>query len=255
MKLKLLKIVPVFIFVALMTACGEESKELEVTTEIFTETTTEISSETVSETITEVMSETSTEILTEVEGETVSIEIDKPTTETVPAKTATQKPIETPTETPVLSPVSKEIPETSIQNETPVSIPAAGSLGVTYKGKKVMLNTDINSAALGNTTDYSEAPSCNYDGLDKVFTYGNVSIYTYPYADCDLINEIEVNDNSVTTDKGIEPIGKSIEDIKSVYGEPTAVEGSTYKYANDSCYTYFYAYNGIVSYWGVVYEG
>lgn len=226
MKYKVLKIVLAATVIASLAGCSDNK-----TDEQTTESTTEIT----------------TEITTDVEATTLS------TTETTTAVTtqpitvaATQAATNAEVTVPKPTPTSK-----------PTPAPAAGSLGVTYKGRKIMLNTNISavSSALGNTTDYSEAPSCNYDGLDKIFTYGDVSIYTYPHQSGDLINEIEVNDASVAADKGINPIGMTMADVKAVYGEPTAVEGSTYKYANGNCYTYFYADGDMVSYWGVVYEG
>lgn len=229
MKYKVLKTVLITMILVSMAGCGDK-KDVDQTTESTTETTTEAT--TAIETTT---AETTTLTTTQAETQAAKVAVTQAVTN-APAPAPKSIPAPTPKSTPA---------------------PAAGSLGVTYKNKKIMLNTNISAVApaLGSTTDYSEAPSCNYDGLDKVFTYGNVSIYTYPHSSGDLINEIEVNDASVSTDKGLVPIGKSMADIKAVYGEPSGVEGSTYKYANGNCYTYFYADGDIVSYWGVVYEG
>lgn len=236
MKYKALKITLIAMIIASMAGCGDKKAESSAS-----EATTEVLIEEASAEDTTIIETTTMEDTTVVTTQATTDAASQPTTQ-VAAPTPAPAPKSTPTPAPT-------------QKSTPA--PAAGSLGVTYKNQKIMLNTNINtvSSALGSTTDYSEAPSCNYDGLDKVFTYGDVSIYTYPHGSGDLINEIEVNDTSVATDKGIAPIGKSMADIKAVYGEPTGVEGSTYKYANGNCYTYFYADGDMVSYWGVVYEG
>jgi hypothetical protein len=241
MKKLLLKTAVVALAVATMSACGSKSNDFEVVTEE-TETVTgvsdEVSSEETSEETsvdtTETESETATETQTEVQAETTTVEV-KTTVETKSQPTS----------------AAKKETETKKADE-----PALGALGVTYKGKKIMLNSNMGnvSSSLGSTTDYSEAPSCNYNGLDKVFVYGDVSVYTYPNANGDYINEIEVDDNSVATESGLLPIGKTINDVKAVYGEPTSVEGSTYKYANGNCYTYFYADGENVLYWGVAVE-
>ena len=33
--------------------------------------------------------------------------------------------------------------------------------------------------ALGTPTDTTEAPSCHYDGMDIIYTYDHISVYTY----------------------------------------------------------------------------
>lgn len=225
MKYRLLTTALIAMALVCATGCGSNEAE-----NITTETTTENITEAVTEDTTAIES---TEITTAAVTTEVTTESTENTTTTVTEKV-----------------------ETTQQSAASASVPAQGSLGVTYRNNKIMLNSNISevSAALGSTTDYSEAPSCNYDGLDKVFVYGNVSIYTYPHASGDLINEIEVNDEQIATDKGIVPIGKTIDEVKAVYGEPTSTEGSMYKYADGNCYTYFYADNGVVYYWGVVYE-
>ncbi len=222
MKHKILKAIPMLLIASfIMTGCGNNNSEDEASTE-----TTTVAEETSVEDSTSVVSETTT------------------------AETTVQTTTQAATET--ITAAANEN-----QQEVSVPAPAAGSLSLSYKNTKLTLNTNIANVqlALGQTTDYSEAPSCNYDGLDKVFTYGSVSIYTYPHQSGDLINEIEVSDASISTDKGITPIGKTIDDIKAVYGEPTSVEGSTYKYTNGNCYTYFYDDGSSISYWGIAYEG
>lgn len=217
MKYNVIKAFAVATLMTMVTACGGNVSEDEniATTEVTTEAITAEESEETTEAITD-----TTTVATET------------TTVTTTTEATTSAPVPTPA-------------------------PAPGSLGVVYNNTNIMLNTNIANvtSVLGSTTDYSEAPSCNYDGLDKVFTYGGVSIYTYPHSSGDLINEIEVSDPAVITAESVAPIGKSIEDIIATYGEPTATEGSTYKYSKGNCYTYFYADGGVVSYWGVVYEG
>lgn len=244
MKKRVLCCIAVLTLISAMTACGKKENVNDVAEET-TEESTEVSTE-----------ETSTAtLITETTTAEDIITTTKPASEQ--AKAVSKPAEKKPTSGNNGGSTNTNAGSSAQQNNTnTVNPPAAESLGVTVKGKKILLNTKISdsTSALGNTTDYSEAPSCNYDGLDKVFTYGDVSIYTYPHASGDLINEIEVNDASVSTDKGIAPIGKTLAEIKGVYGEPTSTEGDTYKYKSGNSYTYFYVDGDVVSYWGVAYE-
>lgn len=231
--MKFKRFIPLMVLVLAVSGCGKKAEDVETTTEATTEETTEA------------VSEESTTAVTTVQATTAvttqaTTKAAQPATE-APAKPAAQTQ-------PVTQAPAPEAPT--------VQAPKAGTIGVTLKNTKIMLNTAMGEVAkiLGSTTDYSEAPSCNYDGLDKVFTYDKVNIYTYPHPSGDIINEIEINDAAIPTDKGFAPIGKTIEEVKAVYGEPTEVEGVTYKYADGDCYTYFYADNGTVTYWGVAVE-
>lgn len=238
--MKFKKMIPLMVLTFAVSRCGnntdKETAVTETTTEVITEEAT--SEETTAEEITEeIVNEESTTAETTTQMTTNAV-VTQATTESTAAKPAASTNTKPSDSTPTVQP------------------PKEGNIGVTLKNTKILLNTSMDNVSkiLGSTTDYSEAPSCNYDGLDKVFTYGDVNIYTYPHPSGDIINEIEINDAAITTDKGIAPIGKTIEDIKAVYGEPTAVEGVTYKYADGDCYTYFYADNGTVTYWGVAVE-
>lgn len=123
-------------------------------------------------------------------------------------------------------------------------------LFINYNGKELYLNEDINSVDLGTPTEYNEAPSCNYDGLDKVYTYNGISLYTYPAEGKDLINEIEVNSADILYNATV-GIGKTVAQVKAVLGEPDLIEGDTYIYNTDNSNVYFYFENGAVSYWGI----
>ena len=230
--MKFKRLIPLMVLVLAVSGCGKKSADADTT-----ETTTETATETVSEESTTAVTTTQT---------TTSAATTQAATEA--AQPATAPAVKTAVVPAPPAPAPEPAPE--------VKAPEAGTLGVTLKHANILLNTAMSEASkiLGSTTDYSEAPSCNYDGLDKVFTYDKVNIYTYPHPSGDIINEIEINDEAIMTDKGIAPIGKTIDEVKAVYGEPTEVEGVTYKYTDGNCYTYFYAENGVVTYWGVAME-
>ncbi len=82
---------------------------------------------------------------------------------------------------------------------------------------------------LGDDYEYSESISCAYDGLDKIYTYDNFSIYTYPDGDKDYVLEVEVLGGNYATHKGIK-IGSSREDVIKAYGEKYLEDGALLYY-------------------------
>jgi len=73
-------------------------------------------------------------------------------------------------------------------------------------------------AALGDDYEYSEAVSCAYVGMDKVFTYDGVIVFTYPVEDTDHIDEIYITSDKYATAKGI-TVGSTTADIQKAYGK------------------------------------
>ncbi len=102
---------------------------------------------------------------------------------------------------------------------------------------------------LGETVKYMEAPSCYYDGLDKIFTYDGYKVTTYPASDGDYISNVTV-EGSYKTDKGI-GVGDSLDKVVETYGDKAEVRGMTYcYYVNDTQYLYFFIMNDMVKYYG-----
>lgn len=87
-----------------------------------------------------------------------------------------------------------------------------GSLTVTPK-----TTMDDVRAALGEPDDYAEAISCVYEGMDKTFTYGDVTFYTYPDGETDCLMEVYCTGGEVATAKGI-TFGATVADIEAAYG-------------------------------------
>lgn len=97
--------------------------------------------------------------------------------------------------------------------------------------EKFPLNTDVSSLleAFGEDFSVSTAPSCLYDGEDKVFDYTFASIFTYPSGDIDLIDEIYIFDGDYQTPKGIK-IGSTLSEVKAQYGSEGNLDDSFYVY-------------------------
>ena len=73
-------------------------------------------------------------------------------------------------------------------------------------------------AALGEGYEYHESASCAFEGLDKVYTYADIEIYTYPKGDEDYVLSVALRSDAVTTDKGL-TIGSSCDEVLDAYGE------------------------------------
>ncbi|MBQ8942166.1 MAG: hypothetical protein IJ062_10060 [Firmicutes bacterium] len=233
MKHNILKLQTLLLIAIALTACGG-GEEASVSNQ--SAASNEITTEAAQETKTETVQETKTEEISEIEPKRI--------TEVVTEQQAETK-VETTTTT-----AASTIPAAPTQ---PAENTAKDTLSVKYSGKEIYLDSDINAVGLGTPLDYSEAPSCNYDGLDKVYTYDGISIYTYPNAGKDLINEIEVDSTSILYNNTL-GIGKTVSDVKNTLGEPTSIEGNTYRYDSGNSYTYFYFENNTVSYWGIALE-
>lgn len=105
------------------------------------------------------------------------------------------------------------------------SQPAAGftenDLALTVAGKEYHTRDNIETVieALGEDYQYAEGKSCDYDGLDKTYTYEAATFYTNPLAEGDLLAEIYSESPEAVTSKGISP-GASKADVLAAYGDP-----------------------------------
>jgi len=100
-----------------------------------------------------------------------------------------------------------------------------------YNGVKVPLNVEAAPVveALGEQTDYFEAASCAFQGLDKFYYYSGFELDTYPLDGVDYISSVVFSDDSVSTVEGIY-IGSTLEEIIKAYGENYTEESGLYTY-------------------------
>jgi len=93
-----------------------------------------------------------------------------------------------------------------------------------YNGVKIRVNTNANDIIpqLPDDYFYFEADSCAGIGKSKTYTYGNNAfvISTVPVGDVDLITNVTLFDDSVTTPEGIF-IGSPEADVAAAYGQAT----------------------------------
>ena len=98
-------------------------------------------------------------------------------------------------------------------------------------GTEFPLDSDVAPLLIAFGEDYTltTAPSCLYDGEDKVFDYPFSSIYTYPIDGKDLIDEIFIFDGEYQTNKNIK-IGSTLDEVKAQYGTNGYLVDSSYFY-------------------------
>lgn len=119
--------------------------------------------------------------------------------------------------------------------------------GVTIVPGKDFADAD---KALGEPLKYTEAASCYFDGMDKVFTYDGFEITTYPVGDKDYVQDICISSDKYKTVEGI-TIGASLDEVIEAYGEDYELTGKMYRYFyNDNTYMYFFIMDEGVKYFG-----
>lgn len=95
-------------------------------------------------------------------------------------------------------------------------------------GSKAAPVTDALDAS-DKRLNYFEAPSCAFEGVDKIFYYTGFEIYTYPVDGVDYISSISLVDDSVSTKKGIY-LGVGLDKIVEAYGNDYVQELGQYTY-------------------------
>jgi|GEM_PF-454271 len=108
---------------------------------------------------------------------------------------------------------------------------AADDISITYNDTVLKPNTLYDETMISEEYEYYEAQSCGFDGLDKIYTYNTIEIYTYPQGSQDYILEILLLENG-KTDKGITN-GSTKDEIIAAYGEATTATPDKLSYDAD----------------------
>lgn len=121
---------------------------------------------------------------------------------------------------------SAEAADTAEETAAGVSISEDGYVCTLDSGKTIPLGakTDDILGGLGAVTDTQEAPSCLYDGTDKVYTIdGAYTVTSTQAADGqERITQISFlsDASAVKTDAGMLMIGSDEADVTAAFGEP-----------------------------------
>ena len=123
-----------------------------------------------------------------------------------------------------------------------------GSLDYYFQVKdvKVEMKADAEAVlkALGSYKSSYEAPSCAFDGMDKIYSYGAYDILTYTADGKDFISGVVLRDDTVETPEGI-AIGSKLEDVRKKYNAKE--EGSSINVYSENCRLLIIFDNGVVS--------
>ncbi len=101
-------------------------------------------------------------------------------------------------------------------------------------------------SVLGNDYQYAEAISCEYEGLDKTYSYNGIDVYTYPEGDADYVNEVIISRDIFATERGIK-VGMSKAAVIEKYGSNFREIGKQIAYSTGSGTLSFSIKNEVVS--------
>ncbi|MCL2378220.1 MAG: hypothetical protein FWC77_03745 [Defluviitaleaceae bacterium] len=102
--------------------------------------------------------------------------------------------------------------------EHPHNSPLRG-FALVYNDVTIQMDDDISYLLpmLGEPLGIFEAPSCAFDGIDRIFGFRGIQIHTYPDGDLDRVHTISFINDSITTMAGI-TLGHSRSDVLAAYG-------------------------------------
>lgn len=89
-------------------------------------------------------------------------------------------------------------------------------------------------SALGEPKNYTESPSCAFEGLDKTYYFGSFYLSTYPDKDGDRISGLWFADDGVSTPEGI-AIGSTREEVEAAYGTEAFNGTNAWYLKKDDC--------------------
>jgi len=112
-----------------------------------------------------------------------------------------------------------EAEDTHNEDDPPIYDPQPTEFVFLFGGVPIHMDQDIEEllTQLGEPLGVFEAPSCAFDGIDRIFGFPGMQIHTYPLEDSDLVHTISIRDDSVTTMGGIY-LGSSWDDVIMAYG-------------------------------------
>ena len=99
-----------------------------------------------------------------------------------------------------------------------------------YAGKTYTLGEVFNSNDYDQPLDYSEVPSCAFEGIDKTYKYEHFEVTTYPVDGEEKLYLIYFLDDEVTTNEGLK-ISDTYEDMINIYGNDYYREVNLYTYS------------------------
>jgi len=115
-------------------------------------------------------------------------------------------------------------------------------------GFLIEMDQDINYVleALGEPLGEFVAPSCAFDGEDRIFQYPSIQIHTYPVGDYDRVHTISLRDDNIRTSEGGIRLGASFEDVIAAYGDDYEQDFNIHRFMRNRTKLEFYIQDGVV---------
>ncbi len=124
---------------------------------------------------------------------------------------------------PAVTPGIQELTPTLAAKPTPSVKDGKGATegyAFIYKGVEIFMDAEAKPVleALPQATGVYEAPSCAFEGTDRVYNYGSFEVDTYELSGVEYISAVVFKDDLVETKEGAY-IGMSESEVKPLYGE------------------------------------
>ena len=112
----------------------------------------------------------------------------------------------------------------------------------------IEMDQNINEVldALGEPQGIFVAPSCAFDGDDRIFQYPSVQIHTYPKGDDDFVHTISLRDDTVRTTEGRIYLGSNLQSVLDAYGDDYEHDSGMYTYTRGPTTLEFFIEDDIV---------
>ena len=147
------------------------------------------------------------------------------------------------------SPEPSDVPGSNVPTETaPAGPTQAEGYAFTVRGVTVSMGQPAGPyiESLGEPQNLFEAPSCAFEGIDRIYTYPGFQLYTFPKDGADYVLSVILTDDSLATDKGIY-LGRTLADVTAAYGGGYAQNQGEYTYTLGSSSLSFLIEDGEVA--------
>ena len=113
-------------------------------------------------------------------------------------------------------------------------------------GKKITLGAEYSSLNLGEEKDYYEVQSCAFNGMDKIYTFDNYEVHTYPENSTDKVLSVYFLNNQISTTEGVK-IGDSMDKMVETYGDGYEQLDTQYTYTKGLTQLKFIVENDVIT--------
>lgn len=121
------------------------------------------------------------------------------------------------------------------------------AFSIKYKDVEVVPGTEFNVDAINAEADFSEIPSCAFEGTDKMYTYDNVEIIATEIDGKDKVYQVYFIDDTISTNEGVKITDSKDLMIEKYGNEYEEKLGSKYVYTKNNVELSFMIENDIIT--------